>query len=616
VNKTEIKNFVVNKQKSAETNMRKFTDKMNDWKNQFEGVPYRRDYDGLAETFPPETFKAIETLLSREMYYIFGEEFFDIKKEVTSDPKKCEAYKNYMLEQFEDAGLEGQMERFLLSAKKNGSAIAKVYWEDEIKEVYKKEINETGQAVKVRKIESKGHTVFKNLYWKNVFILGDTVTFDKIDGVIERIENVDWEDLWSRRIRKETLENGTKVDRGVYFDLDKAEIENILPATTVLEDEKSLRYITPIESTSKERKTKTSKHTLLEMWTYYDLDGDGKKEKVVLTVLDEKKLIRAGRVPFDHNEFPYLFHSYFKKDDDLFGIGVCGLTERSQSELNAKHNQLLDYVTFSLNNMWTRTDPNIPDSHLTSRPNGIIDVANHDDIKPLYPPQINLSAALQSEEMLRDDIATPPGSTKSLQGVQLEGAATATEVRSLVAEGNYRVVLIAKALEREVLEPLVYMSHANNTQYQEEEVKVATTVEGDKEEVVTLEQKDIIYPYKFRVKVAASVENKVVKNQMLQNFMQILMGSGLPPQMTMPAVVKIVKKIWGNLGLSIGEEIISDDVEQSFVQQLQGMGQPGMVPGGIPVDPTQSGIPQGVPQGQPSEQALLQNLLRGVPNEQ
>jgi len=622
---TEIKDFILTNEKEAEENMKTFRDKIKDYKKQFESIP-REDqpYEGLANTFVPETFKGINTVKIRIMQHL--KEFFAIKDTGILQPAILHGYTEYIKKQHKEADLEIELEKNVESLLKNGASICKVYEHFEEKKVtrptpqvmldeagnvvtYKTptpdgQIRDTGQPIitgtKPEKITlRKAFPYLENLHWNNISILGKTTNFKKIDGIIEKIENVSWYDLWKMRKRIVKV-NGKDIERGVYINLEKVLERNLMPESEK-EEEEIDNDVETSEAVKKKKDVRTCKHTLKETWVRGDIERDGSNDVWLLTLLNDNMIIRKQKNPFNHGRIPYLLCPCFTKDDDMFGLGFCQIIERPQAELNAKRNQMLDNVTYNINSMKIVSDPNINDSELENTPGGIIRSSMGEAaITNLAPSLMNIQGTNQAEMLLKDDINTALGVPRSFQGGATGGRGTATEVTQLASSAEIRILDIVKNLENYILRPFMYMHHSLNRQFPEEVyyTEMVNPDYGKKRNNGTPQSKyvqqifkinDINFDMDFEMLLVRDVKNKVIEIKQLQDYLAMLGTANLPPNIVARPYIKIMRRIWTLMGYGNTEEIFPVGFEDQLVQGMQ------------------SQIP-----GQPGQQALLDKMPPGT----
>lgn len=93
---------------------------------------------------------------------------------------------------------------------------------------------------------------------------------------------------------------------------------------------------------------------LVRVWEWYgwqDIDGDGKKEKVCVTVAPEfKKVMRRIGLPFDHGKWPFVKFYYELTNDRWYAHrGIVEIAEDLIKEVDLQHNMKIDYQSANIN---------------------------------------------------------------------------------------------------------------------------------------------------------------------------------------------------------------------------------------------------------------------------
>ena len=86
---------------------------------------------------------------------------------------------------------------------------------------------------------------------------------------------------------------------------------------------------------------------LWEVYGWFDINGDGEDEKVLLTIApDFKKIIRKIELPLDSGKFPFVRFSMEHLDDRWFSSrGIPEVLEDIIKEIDTQHNQKIDQQT-------------------------------------------------------------------------------------------------------------------------------------------------------------------------------------------------------------------------------------------------------------------------------
>ena len=596
-----------------------------------------RLYQGVANVFLRKTFDIIQTIMIKILKFT-GRDWFDIIKPKGVDARIVDGYKQAINDQIRENNFYTEYQKIVMSGLKYRMGIAKVYWKErefkEIELVDMPKIDEQtglpmvdpatqgpvlGEKVEQPVVRRVGSPCWRNLDVRNVYLIGNTTNFYDLDGIIEVIPNVDWDTIYGLRMRTEDGENGAQIERGIYFNLDIAVQRQIMDnKIDNLADKQKGNKGPAIGQADKTRRTENTKHTLQEFWCNYDFDGDGKRELGVITLLDGELLIRAQELPACYDWFPYVYFPCLTRDDSIMGTSICDLTEDLNLELNAKRNQMLDDITYALNNMWLRRKgSNITDRSLIQRPNGIIDVNDvTNDLKQLPHNPSLLQAGILADQMIKGDLESNTGKASFPSRPNV----LATEISRGAQVEDERTIPIIQNIEQHLLYPFIKIAHKLNSAFIETTlVKVA---QGKDTQEVIIKQEDTMYPYDFKIKILSEIDNKITKVQQLQNFIQMMaqhLAPLLPPNIGMPfllpMMVNIMKRIYILMGNEDAAEVFPTELDQKIQSYIQMQEQQAKMQAQMPQGPPMPGKPGGgLPQ--PGGQPALPNEAGGPPDAQ
>lgn len=113
-----------------------------------------------------------------------------------------------------------------------------------------------------------------------------------------------------------------------------------------------------------------------EWYGWMDIDGDGKKEKVCVTLApDFKKVMRKIGLPFDNGKWPFVKFYYELTTDRWFSHrGVVEIAEDLIKEIDIQHNMKIDYGTTNLTPTKVYRAGMVNPNLLTGAPNQAIPV--------------------------------------------------------------------------------------------------------------------------------------------------------------------------------------------------------------------------------------------------
>lgn len=167
---------------------------------------------------------------------------------------------------------------------------------------------------------------------------------------------------------------------------------------------------------------------VLEYWT----------NDVKCIVLGQSVVALVTPNPYWHRRKPFTKWECVPVSGEFYGIGIVEMCRQLQIELNTTRNQRIDNVSFALNRMYTiLRAANIDTTQLKSRPNGFIEVDDHDDIKELKINDVN-SSAYTEETVIKNDMDVTSGVYNYTRGEPADRRETATTASILAQAGNDR----------------------------------------------------------------------------------------------------------------------------------------------------------------------------------
>lgn len=198
---------------------------------------------------------------------------------------------------------------------------------------------------------------------------------------------------------------------------------------------------------------KPDRREVLEAYCRYDVDGDGYEEECIFTVdRNAEVLLRAELLDtvFAHGQRPFIAMKFMPVPGRFYAIGVPELIEHLQDELNAIHNQRVDFGTLANTPFgWYRAASGFkPETH-TIEPGKLFPVDSVGDVQLATLP--NATAWGEREEMaLLGYLERLLGVSDFNVGRQIDrmnAPKTATATLALIQEGNVRLDLIVKRVQ-------------------------------------------------------------------------------------------------------------------------------------------------------------------------
>jgi hypothetical protein len=441
---------------------------------------YKTPVEGRSNLHIPRTYELLDTLRAQIVqamtqsrpYIEFAPQFKRIEdlQRVEDLEKMAELAAGLVDNQLEKNGWEGKIYDFVTDYLVFPVAIMAVGWRLDIETVrrkipYQPNVLE-GILNYIKGIETKAYEVVETeeAVWDDNELQNiDFFDFWPDPRAVEcNVDNcrfafvrewMTWEDL------QEYLDVLREHSDGTVFDLDREDIaQNGFTDTETAEEKKRSAIGRSFDDRDGSESMNDKRLELFEVLHYWER---GKHAVLV----NRYSLAYTGPNPYWHQKIPVAVACYEPLRGQFYGKSGADVLEHLQAELNTTRNQRVDNVSLIINRMWIRTDPNIPDSALVSRPNNIIDSAMPNGINPVDTPDVTASA-YQEEDIVKADMETALPTPPITRGVGKEKLATNAMINNQNANTRYGVKLTL--MERMGLKRIAYLMDLNNQQYIEE----------------------------------------------------------------------------------------------------------------------------------------------------
>lgn len=233
-------------------------------------------------------------------------------------------------------------------------------------------------------------------------------------------------------------------------------------------------------------------------------------------VVNRKELAYSGLNPYWHGKKPFVSLSFEELSKEFNGMSAAQILQHLQAELNTTRNQRIDNISMLINRMWKRRrGADIDESQLVSRPNGIVDLDNMEDLQEL-PMQGLPASAYQEEAILKADmenvLATPP----VVRGASGAKSETATEIVTKNTNSGVRfeikILLYGKVIER-----LAYLMDENNKQFIDASRVIRIAAEGEAASWKKVDLENILGEHEYRPGIGSTeaIANREIRRQQL-----------------------------------------------------------------------------------------------------
>lgn len=209
---------------------------------------------------------------------------------------------------------------------------------------------------------------------------------------------------------------------------------------------------------------------LIEVWGYWDLDGDGKEEPCQIVIANRQVIVRAVPNPFDHQEIPLVKVNFCKVPLEWYGIGLVEPVLSLQNETNLVRRQRLDNVNLLINQMYKvlSTDTSIDVDKLASTPSGVVLVDAMENVQPITRGDVS-NSAYQDAQIIQQDMfnATVPTSlTGNIDDMKDGGKPAGLGVAKVaVGQAMEKFATAAKAIENKGIKKVLNLFYMLDLQY-------------------------------------------------------------------------------------------------------------------------------------------------------
>lgn len=529
----------------ADTDRIDYIGKLEGWDKQYMSESIDKFYHGDADLFPPMTFEICETIITYLMSMVyFANPCFKIVGRESRDVDLAEnvwyPYMKYQTSVKFD--LEDKIEQAFIPFVKYGTVAVRNGW-------------------RFKKKNVKMYTGKRDKYEKRIFNRKRKIVWDYPDLQVWPLEDVffdtqdpDYEEFdfvaFRGRSRLDELmaEDVSKKKSGIYHHVKWLKDENYQATIPMYQ----------VEGAGKKKKDKKSHQQYVEWYEchlYYDLDKDKEAELCVVTIANNKLVIRFQQNPNNGDFIPLLLNQFVRREGSPYGIGVCEILRKPQIELNDTANQTMDNVTKILNNMWmydtAALDQAAAQVYLKNTQGGTIPLEASVNgltldqaLKPIITPDI-VSVGLEKMKVIREMGKDATAVPSALQGMPSKYRPTATEFQGTQSAAARRLTKAAKSFERKILKK--WLERAMLLNYQHVDKEELLRVVGEK--AAQYEKKDpseLVMNCDFVPVGSLELENKSEEIQKLLYFLNQV--KGIPPQLARVNIPMLLKMIWGSLG--------------------------------------------------------------------
>ncbi len=330
--------------------------------------------------------------------------YFHVRVNEQSDVPKKEFVQTLMQWALENRcnrneGIQPQVDLWLWNCVTKGRGVGRLTWE-EMRETYpdiQQEVDpETGEVVREEEVMKEGDIVYAGPRFENIdmlhFYIPAGSTVETADPLIARL-------FWSKdhmRRLSQTDRFYTTAIQDVIEKYPASERQTNSEEAGVEMAEDNLEGIDSVDSD-----LKREMYQVLECWTYYDVNGDGIDEKIVLWVHEDSGTVLGWNYAYKITKDgrpPYFTIDFIPRKN--IPLGLVEMLRSINDEIDAIHNMRMDCGTMQ-NVPWgtIRESKALKSDDVQISPGYFLPVQEHDDIQIKSVPA-NQNFFVREEEMI------------------------------------------------------------------------------------------------------------------------------------------------------------------------------------------------------------------------
>lgn len=561
--------------------------------------------------FIPLVFSVIERFLPRIISSKPIVNFMPRRPDTVQKAQNMQSFFEWQWDQVsrrKDGGMYLEMLKFVKEALVSGTAIAKVPWIRESREV--KKYDESNQVVN-RLVKYFDGPDFELCDPYDIFFDPEAYDIQRASWIIHRTRKT-LDEMMSINKSK-----GVEVYKNLHI------LQNMKPAdlSSTENDFKYRRKVALGGGQVLVMDNTTDKYELMECWGLFPkFDKSGKPtddqtlEARVITLANRSVIVRDVPYPYWHGKKPFIKFTPFPRQWEFYGIPIVKHLERIQFYMNEFVSQKFDNQVIELNQMLV-VDPqaNLDDWQLVWRPGGVIR-AHPEFIKPLpigdvTGPIDNSLAYLSQVSQLTTGLSDYYTSGVNADQTLNKTATGANDIQEQIAA---RVQEAVSVLEEQVIKEIGYQWHGLDGQFVTLPQIIRVIGSDGKPDFPLIMPEDIRYDYDI---IPESGSTQPVNMALQRNqFIQALQLIGSNPAMAQNTDwQQVEKKLWEKFGEKDGNKLMVTTPGSTPQQMAGGQALPGSSnqPAQQGQSPTQQpNMPQGMPSqlsGQMLAQAMQSN---------
>lgn len=335
----------------------------------------------------------------------------------------------------------------------------------------------------------------------------------------------------------------------------------------------------------------------VELLEFYTDDGR------IITMLNQKAVIRCQELPFDHGQKPFTLFYDYKPPHEFWGRGEIEIISDLQDLINTLVNQRIDNTRLGMDQGYVVNTSQLKDPRqLKKRPGQVIEVLGDgmqpdDVVKPLQTTEVTSSSFAEAEQAKQWSERTT-GNSAYQQGLDSPSMNdSATGVALITERGDSRFGVKSKIDEIGPWRRLALQYGSLIQQFTDEPRNVRLFGEDGRVKWETLDPLSLMGAFDFSIKSTSAVQSETVKREQAISLFRELVPILASPNPIPPPAIELIKDVLESFG--------HKNVEKYLQQQT-----PQLPPGMLEQLLAAGGPPQGQPQGEPALEQMPAGMMQ------
>lgn len=318
------------------------------------------------------------------------------------------------------------------------------------------------------------------------------------------------------------------------------------------------------------------------------------KDGRVITMLQQRAVVRHQVNPYDHGQKTYAVFYDYKPPHEFWGRGEIEIIEGLQDLINTLVNQRIDNVRLGMDQGYAVNSSQLKDpNQLKRRPGQVVEVLGDgmqpsDVIHPLPTTEVTSSAFAEADQAKQWSERTS-GSSAYQQGLDTSSMNdTATGVAMITEQGSNRFAVKSKIDEIDPWRRTARQYGAIIQQYRTDVRSVRLLGPDGAAFWETVDPLSLMGSFDFRIESTSAIQSETIKREQAISLFRELAPLLANPNPIPPPAIELIKDVLESFGHKNVDKYLQQAVpmmQPGMLQQVMGQAPapPGAAPAEVPV---------------------------------